>query len=110
MRTYRGLILGLAGALTILVGAQSVYAGGMHILSSHGPEATARGLAFTPQQLFERKTIGALAPVVVADSPPPPEAPLPSPSRAGFAADGFATAGLSPDELDDVFAAFGEDA
>ncbi|HSF86851.1 MAG TPA: amino acid adenylation domain-containing protein [Acidimicrobiia bacterium] len=73
-------------------------------------KAKARGLAFTPQQLFERKTIGALAPVVVADSPPPPEAPLPSPSRAGFAADGFATAGLSPDELDDVFAAFGEDA
>ncbi len=69
--------------------------------------AKAAGVHFTPQQLFEHETIGALAEVVTVEEVATP-APLPTPTRSGFSVAAFPEAGLSQAELDDLLETFGE--
>ncbi len=71
-------------------------------------KAKAAGLSFTAQQLFEHKTIRALA-EVTSEVAAVSVAPLPVPTRAGFATEPYAESGLSAAELEDLLETFGED-
>jgi hypothetical protein len=72
-------------------------------------KAKAAGLSFTPQDLFEHKTIGALAPSVTVAPAVAVTTPLPASSRAGFSPEAFPEAGLSQDDLDALLETFGEE-